>query len=130
ARLGLLLFVSGQYSEGVNLARVAEVGCEYVHHDAALTLALEDYRNGKYREALTRARQLANPADTAVNLLRMAAAGQLGLTREATSALDGLQRNKAGSIESELAARGYTPELIALLDDGLGKAGVRLAGLH
>ncbi len=133
ARLGLLLFVSGQYSEGVSLARVAEVGCEYVHHDAALTLALEDYRNGKYREALTRARQLANPADTAVNLLRMAAAGQLGLTREATSALDGLQRNKAGSmrsIESELAARGYTPELIALLDDGLGKAGVRLASLH
>lgn len=133
ARLGLLLFVSGQYSEGVNLARVAEVGCEYVHHDAALTLALEDYRNGKYREALTRARQLSNPADTAVNLLRMAAAGQLGLTREATSALDGLQRNKAGSmrsIESELAARGYTPELIALLDDGLGKAGVRLASLH
>ncbi|MCY1308513.1 hypothetical protein D9M70_585270 [compost metagenome] len=117
----------------MNLARVAEVGCEYVHHDAALTLALEDYRNGKYREALTRARQLANPADTAVNLLRMAAAGQLGLTREATSALDGLQRNKAGSmrsIESELAARGYTPELIALLDDGLGKAGVRLASLH
>lgn len=133
ARLGLLLFVSGQYSEGVNLARAAEMGCEYVHHDAALTLALEDYRNGKYREALTRARQLANPADTAVNLLRTAAAGQLGLTREATSALDGLQWNKTGStrsVESELAARGYTPELIALLDDGFGKAGGRLAGLH
>ncbi|WDZ79491.1 hypothetical protein PWG15_29030 (plasmid) [Ensifer adhaerens] len=133
ARLGLLLFVSGQYSEGASLARVAQAGCEYMHHDAALTLALEDYRNGKYREALTRARQLANPADTAVNLLRMAAAGQLGLTREATSALDGWQWNKAGSTrsaESELAARGYTPELIALLDDGLGKAGVRLAGLH
>ncbi len=133
ARLGLLLFVSGQYSEGVSLARVAEVGCEYLHRDAALTLALEDYRNGKYREALRRARQLANPADTAVNLLRIAAAGQLGRTREATSALDGLRWHKVGStrsIESELTARGYAPELIALLDDGLGKAGVRLAGLH
>ncbi|MGO4620533.1 hypothetical protein AB4Z34_19750 [Ensifer sp. 2YAB10] len=133
ARLGLLLFVSGQYSEGVSLARVAEMGCEYLHRDAALTLALEEYRNGKYREALTRARQLANPADTAVNLLRMAAAGQLGLTREATSALDGLRWSKSGkprSIESELAARGYAPDLIALLDDGLGKAGIRLAALH
>jgi len=133
ARLGLLLFVSGQYSEGVSLARVAEVGCEYLHRDAALTLALEDYRNGKYREALKRARQLANPADTAVNLLRIAAAGQLGLTREATSALDGLHWNKVGStrsIERELAARGYAPELIALLNEGLGKAGVRLAGLY
>lgn len=133
ARLGLLLFVSGQYSDGVNMARAAAAGSEYLHHDAALTLALEDYRNGRYREALARARQLANPADTAVNVLRIAAAGQLGLTRESTSALDSLRWNKAAPkrpLENELTARGYAPELIALLHDGLDKAGVRLAGLH
>ncbi|OCO99222.1 MULTISPECIES: hypothetical protein [unclassified Ensifer] len=132
ARLGLLLFVSGQYSEGLGLARAAQAGCDYLHHDAALTLALEDYRNGRYREALRRARQLANPADTAVNLLRMAAAGQLGLTREATSAFDGLRWSKVGAtqpFEKELAARGYAPELIALLHDGLSKAGIHMAGL-
>lgn len=128
ARLGLLLFVSGDYSEGVRFARVAEVGCKYLHHDAALTLALEDYRNGKYREALTRARQLANPADTVVNILRMAAVGQLGPTRETSTAVDELRWNKSGmprSVESELAARGYAPDLITLLVDGLGKAGIR-----
>lgn len=132
ARLGLLLFVSGQYSEGVSLARVAEAGCDYTHRDAALTLALEDYRAGRYREALRRARQFANPADTAVNLVRMAAAGQLGLTREATNALDGLRWNRGGStlpLQGELAARGYAAELIALLNHGLGKAGLRIAGL-
>ncbi|MEI2298146.1 hypothetical protein [Ensifer sp. MJa1] len=133
ARLGLLLFVSGQYSEGVRLARSAQVGSEYLHHDAALTLALEDYRTGRYREALIRARQLANPSDIAVNLLRMAAAGQLGLTREANNALDELRWSKgsaARQIESELRARRYAPELIALLDEGLGRAGVRPADLH
>ncbi|MGF6258613.1 tetratricopeptide repeat protein [Ensifer sp. LBL] len=128
ARLGLLLFVSGAYSDGVNLARMADAGSEYLHHDAALTLALEDYRSGRYREALRRARELANPADTAVNLLRVAAAGQLGLTREATSALDGLRLGKTRSpqpYEAELVARGYAPDLIALLDDGLAKAGLQ-----
>ncbi|MBD9640515.1 hypothetical protein IB277_29905 [Ensifer sp. ENS07] len=132
ARLGLLFFVSGDYSEGVRLARVAEAGCDYLHRDAALTLALDDYRNGKYRDALTRARQLANPADTAVNILRMASAGQLSLTREATNALGGLRWTKRGlpqSAETELAARGYAPDLIALIDEGLSKAGVRLASL-
>ncbi|HEV7322856.1 MAG TPA: hypothetical protein VGO04_30000 [Ensifer sp.] len=132
ARLGLLLFVSGQYSDGLGLAQAAEAGGEYLHHDAALTLALDDYRNGRYRDALRRARQLANPADIAVNLLRMAAAGQLGLTREATSAFDGLRWSKVGAtrpVEKELAARGYAPDLIALLSDGLGKAGINMAAL-
>ena len=130
ARLGLLLFVSGAYSEGVNLARAADAGSEYLHHDAALTLALEDYRSGRYREALRRARELANPADTTVNLLRVAAAGQLGLMREATGAMDGLRLNEARTTqphETELAARGYAPELITLLDDGLAKAGLHPA---
>ncbi|MBD9525129.1 hypothetical protein IB262_35370 [Ensifer sp. ENS02] len=132
ARLGLLLFVSGQYSKGVRLAQAAEARCEYLHRDAALTLALDDYRNGRYREALTRARQLANPADVAVNLIRIAAAGQLGLTRETTTALDGLRWSKNGlprSAESELAARGYAPDLIALIGGGVSKAGVRFASL-
>ncbi|HEV7309759.1 hypothetical protein [Ensifer sp.] len=131
ARLGLLLFVSGQYVEGARLAHGAEAGSDYIYHDAALTLALEDYRSGRYREALRRARELANPADIVVNLLRIAAAGQLGLTREATSALDGVRRNNSGTtrpLDSELASRGYAPDLVALIDDGLGKAGVAFAG--
>ncbi|WP_077964157.1 hypothetical protein [Ensifer adhaerens] len=130
ARLGLLLFVSGAYSEGVNLARAADAGSEYLHHDAALTLALEDYRSGRYSDALRRARELANPADTTVNLLRVASAGQLGLTREATGAMDGLRLSEPRTtqpLETELAARGYAPDLIALLDDGLAKAGLHPA---
>ncbi|WP_312366146.1 hypothetical protein [Ensifer sp.] len=120
ARLGLLLFVSGHYSEGVRLAHAAKAISGYLHHDAALTLALEDYRNGKYREALEGAGQLANPADTAVNLLRAAASGQIGLARE-------VRRNNGGSttpLESELVLS-RSPALIALLDDGLAKAAVR-----
>ncbi len=133
ARLGLLLFVSGRYSEGVRLARVAEAACEYLHHDAALTLALEDYRNGKYNEALARAQQLANPADTAVNILRAAAEGQLGVRRGEPMGRHGLRWNKndeSGAIESELAARGYAPDLIARLQQGLGNAGARLPPRH
>ncbi|MBZ7927090.1 hypothetical protein LAC81_34600 (plasmid) [Ensifer adhaerens] len=132
ARLGLLLFINGQYAEGVRLAQVAETDFEFFHRDAALTLALEDYRNRAYREALKRARQLARPNDTAVSVLRIAAAGQLDLTREATSALDRLRWNKGSSPHStktELTALGYTSELIELLDDGLAKSGLRLASL-
>lgn len=127
ARLGLLLFVSGQYSEGVRLARLAEVGRQQLHQDATLTLALEAYRNGKYHEALTYARQLANPANTASNILRVAAAGQVGVTREATTVLNRLRWDMSGSprsLEKELITRGYAPSLIALLNEGLDKAGV------
>ncbi|MGF6157381.1 tetratricopeptide (TPR) repeat protein [Ensifer sp. KUDG1] len=133
ASLGLLHFVSGQYSEGVRLARLAQVGCEPLHRDAALTLALEAYRSGRYREALTNARQLANPADTAGSVLRVAAAGQLGLTREAAAALNRVRWNMGESprsIESELTARGFAPGLIALLNDGLRKAGVHVSRMQ
>lgn len=130
ARLGLLQYISGHWSEGVRLARLAEANGEYVHHDAALTLALDAYRGRRYEEALLRVRQLANTSDLAVNLLRLAVAGQLGLTQEAASALDEV-RAPTGPADISLLAkpvtRSYAPELAAMIEDGLGKAGVRPA---
>lgn len=130
ARLGLLQYVSGHWSEGVRLAKLAEANGEYLHHDAALTLALDAYRTRRYDEALLRVRRLANASDRAVNLLRLAVAGQLGLTQEATNALDEV-RAQDGSVEGsllpEIVARGYAPELSALIEDGIGRAAVRLA---
>ncbi len=131
AKLGLLQYVSGHWLEGVRLARLAEENAEYLHHDAALTLALDAYRERRYEEALLRVRQLANASDHAVNLLRLAVAGQLGLTEEATSALDEVRALKGGAELSLLPGplgRGYAPELSALIEDGLGKAAVGLAG--
>ncbi|WP_141690522.1 MULTISPECIES: hypothetical protein [unclassified Ensifer] len=131
ARLGLLQYISGHWGEGVRLARLAETNGEYIHHDAALTLALDAYRGRRYDEALLRLRQLADSSDRAVNLLRLAVAGQLGLTQEAASALEEV-RSQMGPTEISLLAepvtRGYAPELSALIEDGLGKAGIRLAG--
>lgn len=130
ARLGLLQYVSGHWSEGVRLARLAEENGDYLHHDAALTLALDAYRGRRYDEALLRVRQLANASDRAVNLLRLAVAGQLGLTEEATSALDEVRGHNGAAEVLPLptaVAQGYAPELSALIKDGLGKAGVRLA---
>ncbi|MNL29979.1 hypothetical protein D3C87_1516900 [compost metagenome] len=131
ARLGLLQYISGHWSEGVRLARLAEANGEYVHHDAALTLALDAYRGRRYDEALLRVRRLANSSDQAVNLLRLAVAGQLGLTREANSALEEVRAPKDAaeiSLSAEPATRRYAPELAAVIEEGLGKAGLRLAG--
>ncbi len=124
-------YVTGHWSEGVRLARLAAANGEYLHHDAALTLALDAYRGRRYDEALLRVRQLANSSDQAVNLLRLAIAGQLGLTQEAASALDAVRAPKGPADISLLAGpvtRSYVPELAAVIEDGLGKAGLRPAG--
>ncbi|WP_331376274.1 tetratricopeptide repeat protein [Sinorhizobium chiapasense] len=130
ARLGYLLFVSGEWQEGVKLARSAGQNKEYVQRAAVLTLALEDYRIGNYDEALRRVRQLASPSDTMVNILRIAAAGQLGLQEEATDAMEEL-RGRVERFESVLRrqmwAQHFSPELAALIEAGLRKAGVRFS---
>lgn len=131
ARMGLLQYISGHWSEGLRLARLAEENGEYTHHDAALTLALDAYRGRRYEEALLRVRQLANSSDRAVNLLRLAVAGQLGLTQEATSALDEMRSAEGPqqiSLTAEPAMRSYAPELAASIEDGLGKASLGIVG--
>ncbi|MDK1377898.1 hypothetical protein QN222_25805 [Sinorhizobium sp. 6-70] len=130
ARLGYLLFVSGQWQEGVKLARSAGQNNEYVQRAAVLTLALEDYRNGNYGEALRRARQLASPSDITVSILRIAAAGQLGLQEEATNAMEELRSHVERFepvLRRQMWAQHFSPELVRRIEAGLRKAGIRLS---
>ncbi|THK37778.1 hypothetical protein EHS39_12010 [Ensifer sp. MPMI2T] len=130
ARLGYLLFISGQWKEGVKLARAVGQNNEYIQRAAVLTLALEDYRNGNFDEALRQVRQLASPSDITVSILRIAAAGQLGLQEEATDAMEELRKHVERFepvLRRQMWAQHFSPELVGLIEAGLRKASIRFS---
>jgi hypothetical protein len=65
-----------------------------------------------------------------VQLLKVATLGQLGRLDEAEAAIAELRRSRPQfetSVHADLARRTFAPDLIALLQAGLEKAGLRVA---
>ena len=126
ARLGAMLFAQGRWAEGYDLAVRAGENEPVAHVDAGLTLALYAYYRGDFREALLRVQQMARSDNYVASILQIAAAGQLGNATASREAADRLKERGDRfwtTFHSNMAARHYTPALIAQLGAGLIKAG-------
>jgi tetratricopeptide (TPR) repeat protein len=129
AGLGGLLVMIGRWEEGVPLVMKADQIDQTSSHDADVTLAMDAYRRGAFDEALARLWQRHDAPCCDVKVLRTATLGQLGRRQEAEAAAETLRNSRAGfekSFRADMAARNFEPEFIALLEDGLSKAGLHI----
>jgi len=128
AKLGLMLALSGKWTEGVDLAMRSEALDTDESPDAAFTLALDAYRSGRYDETLRKIAQLAETDNGMAAVLLAATLGQLGKGAETGDALRDVGGDPAKfkpAIET-MRKRQYAPELTAALEAGLSKAGIPL----
>ncbi|PZM11226.1 hypothetical protein [Rhizobium tubonense] len=129
AKLGLLLFLSGRWDDGVGLAIKSGLTDTFPQADAALTLALDAYRTGQYDESAIRARQLNDSDNDIAGILLAATLGQRGEIAEAAAVLATLRKDRPdfdAKFRGDLSEQHYAPELINSLQAGLVKAGVAL----
>ena len=127
AKFGALLFRTGEWDEGLVLVHKALAMEVDPYREAEVTLALDAYRRGAYEDALLRVRQLGDTDCYCVNVLRVAALGQLGRSEEAAQAAEALRQRRVGiekSYRSDMAARHFNVALTDQLQAGLAKAGM------
>ncbi|MDK4717271.1 hypothetical protein [Rhizobium sp. CNPSo 4039] len=130
ASMGLVLFSSGYWKAGVDLARTASNESDAPPRDATLVLALDAYRNGNWSEASLLAEQV-NCTDFMVRAVRAAALGQLGAP-DASARLDdaeGRDRDFERLFHQRMAAARMQPQIVADLENGLSKAGANFAAV-
>jgi hypothetical protein len=128
--MGLVLFSSGYWKAGVDLARTASNESDAPPRDATLVLALDAYRNGNWSEASLLAEQV-NCTDFMVRAVRAAALGQLGAP-DASARLDdaeGRDRDFERLFHQRMAAARMQPQIVADLENGLSKAGANFAAV-
>lgn len=124
AKLGLMVYLSGLWQQGVDLATRSGRFDGYSYRDAALTLALEAYRAGSYDAALRRAREMSDTEPLGA-LLVAAILGQQGdadAGRAAIAAIRSTRPDAEATLRSDLAARHFPPVLVEAIETGLGKA--------
>jgi tetratricopeptide (TPR) repeat protein len=130
ARLAQILFVTGSWEEGAELARRVQTQGVSLGGDADITLAFDAYRRNQYDEALLLIRQMNKRDCFCVQVLEIATLGELGRLDEAAIAITELRRSRPQfeiSLHADLARRQYAPRLVALIEAGLAKAGLRAA---
>lgn len=127
SKLALGIYLSGQWSEGLKLARESvELAGESVR-DATFLMILDAYRNGQYAEAVFLARQVP-AADTPTAVLKLAAVARMGdhavTTREIAAAR--MQHpDLAGTISSMLSGTRYDRDLQDALLTGIRETGLK-----
>lgn len=128
-KLANVLFVTGHWDEGAALARTAKAR-DILSREADATLAFDAYRQGRYEEALLILKQLNSRDCYCLQVLKVATLGKLGRFDEVNAAVAELRRLRPrfeSSLHADLARRHFSPGLIAILQEGLQKAGLRIA---
>lgn len=128
-RLANILFVTGQWDEGAELARTVrkQLGD---NGDAQATLAFDAYRRGQYKEALFLLSQISRPECYCLQLLEVATLAQLGRFDEANAAIAALRSSRPrfeASLRADLMRRKFAPDFVDMLEVGLAKAGLKAA---
>ncbi|WP_349962394.1 hypothetical protein [Rhizobium sp. ZPR3] len=130
ASMGLVLFSSGYWKAGVDLARTASDESDVPPRDAMLVLALDAYRNGNWSKASLLAEQV-NCSDFMVRAVRAAALGQLGAP-DANARLDdarGRDHDFERLFHQRMATVRMQPQIVADLETGLSKAGANFTAV-
>jgi tetratricopeptide (TPR) repeat protein len=128
-RLARILFVTGQWDEGVELARNAHRQV-VDSSDAETTLAFDAYRRGQYKETLLLLNQMGTPECYCLQVLQVATLAQLGRFDDANAAIAALRISRPQfeySVRADLGRRKFAPDLVNLLEAGLTKAGLKVA---
>lgn len=129
--LATILFVTGRWDEGAALARATErEGEGMLPSGAAAVLAFDAYRRGEFDEALLLLKQMSDRDCYRLQLLKVATLGQLSRIDEANEAAADLRRSYPsfeGSVRANLKHRQFAPGLIALIEAGLQRAGLKVA---
>jgi tetratricopeptide (TPR) repeat protein len=129
AELAKILFVTGRWDEGAALARTTQRE-GILPAGAAAVLAFDAYRRGEFDEALLRLNQMSDRNCYRLQLLKVATLGQLSRIDEANEAAADLRRSHPQfeeSFRAELKHRQFAPSLIALIEAGLQRAGLKVA---
>jgi hypothetical protein len=93
-------------------------------------LAFDAYRRGRYNEALLILKQVNKPDCYCLQVLKIATLGELGRIDEVNAAIAELRRLRPqfeSSLHADLTRRHFAPDLIEMLQQGLEKAGLRIA---
>lgn len=127
SELGVRLVMRMQPEEGLPLLRESYARNPAQPSGYRLGLFMDHYVNGRYEMALAEARKIEMPDVPYGQMAVAVASAQLGYEAEAKAAIDqvrALNPNIGNVIKEYLAARNLHPDLIALIVDGLRKAGL------
>ena len=128
-KLGTILFVSGQWEEGIALVMTGSAIEDNALPEAETMLAFDAYRRGDYEDALARLGRNAPSHCYCAQLLQVATLGQLGRSDEASRAMEALRRARPGFDRYFLPTMTrwqFAPTLVASLQAGLEKAGLQI----
>ena len=127
-KLARILFVTGRWDEGAELARTAR-RLDDDSRDAETTLAFDAYRRGAFDETLRLLNQIDRPDCYCLQVLKVATLAQLGRFDDANAAIAVLRSARPQfetSIRADLDRRQFVPDLVSLLEAGLAKAGLKV----
>jgi len=127
AKLSMVVFLSGDWKEGVELAqKAAEVAGQPIR-DASFVMILDAYRQGNFAQAVFLARQVP-AADTPTAVLKLAAIARIG-DRSVTEREIGAARLQHPDLDRTVAAMfagaRYDDDLEAALWKGIQAAGLK-----
>lgn len=131
AKLAMVVFLSGDWQEGVALAgRAVEIAGLQIR-DASFVQILDAYRQGRYSQAVSLARQVT-AADTPTAVLKLAAIARTGdraaTEREIASArLQHPDRDR--TVAAMFSGTRYDPDLLTALRAGINEAGLEVPEL-
>ncbi|MBY5543647.1 hypothetical protein HFO60_27160 [Rhizobium leguminosarum] len=126
AKLSMVVFLTGHWEEGVQLARqAAEIAGQPIR-DASFVMILDEYRQERYAQAVFLARQVPAP-DAPTTVLKLAAIARLG-DRPVTEQEIAAARLQHPDLERTVAAMFSGARYDSNLRDAL-RAGISEAGL-
>ncbi|WP_087002924.1 hypothetical protein [Rhizobium sullae] len=131
AKLSMVLFLSGKWQGGAELAQKATDVAGQPIRDASFVMILDAYRQGNYAQAVFQARQVP-AADTPTVVLKLAAIARIG-DRSVTEKEIAAARLQHPDLDRTVAAMfsgtRYDPELEAALRAGIQEAGLKVPEL-
>jgi tetratricopeptide (TPR) repeat protein len=128
-KLAHILFVTGRWDEGADLAR--DASRQVVDsRDAEATLAFDAYRHGRFDDTLLYLNQTNRTDCYCLQVLRVATLAQLGRFDEANATIAALRASRPNfeaSLRADLGRRKFARDLVSLIEAGLAKAGLKVA---
>ncbi|MFW8604155.1 tetratricopeptide repeat protein [Rhizobium beringeri] len=131
AKLSMVVFLTGNWDEGVQLAkRAAEVAGQPIR-DASFVLILDEYRQERYAQAVFLARQVPAP-DAPTTVLKLAAIARLGdrpVTEQEIAAARLQHPDLDRTVAAMFSGARYDSKLREALRAGILEAGLKMPEL-
>ncbi|MBY5412453.1 hypothetical protein HFO98_29235 [Rhizobium leguminosarum] len=131
AKLSMVVFLTGHWEEGVQLARqAAEIAGQPIR-DASFVMILDEYRQERYAQAVSLARQVPAP-DAPTTVLKLAAIARLGdrpVTEQEIAAARLQHSDLDRTVAAMFSGARYDSDLRNALRAGISEAGLKMPEL-